>query len=157
MLEKLSQNFETSPRSVTSKASESFLNKTTSLFLVLTVRLVGVSLFLMLESMLCVRDLLDQIALANESLLLLNSEWVAIHELTESLKPVHEAAIAIQLNKLTAGEFFGEWLKCKIQLQRSVSAISEAMLHAIERRETALLSNAAFIAAIYVDPRYQVL
>ena len=111
------------------------------------------STFLMLESMLYVGDLLDQIALANESLLFSNSEWVAIRELTESLKPVYEATIAIQLKKLTAGEFFGEWLKCSIQLQRSVSAISKAMLHAMEKRETALLLNAAFIAAIYVDPR----
>ena len=32
-----------------------------------------------------------------------------------------------------------------------------AMLHAMERRDTSLLSKAAFLAAIFVDPRYQVL
>ena len=67
---------------------------------------------------------------------------------------------AIQLQKLTAGKFFGEWLKCKIQLQRKSidngSSMALAVLHAMERRETSLLPNAAFLAAIYVDPRYQV-
>ena len=32
-----------------------------------------------------------------------------------------------------------------------------AMLHAMEPRETALLSDAVFLAAIYVDPRYHIL
>ena len=117
------------------------------------------SIFVMFESMLHVRDLLDQIALANESLLLSNEDWVAAHDLTECLKPVYEATMAFHFRKLTAGEFFGQWLKCKIQLQRSgaTSSLSMAMLHAMESRETSLLSNAAFVAAVYVDPRYQVL
>ena len=39
----------------------------------------------------------------------------------------------------------------------NVSSLALAILHAMERRETTLLSNAAFLAAIYADPRYQVL
>ena len=67
----------------------------------------------MLESMLLVKDWLSQIALANESFLLLDVDWFAIQELTEYLKPLYDATTAIQGKKLTAGEFFGEWLKCK--------------------------------------------
>ena len=65
------------------------------------------------------------------------------------------------MKKLTVGEFFGEWLKCKVQLQpksvNNASSLAVAMLHAMQLGETTLLSNAAFSAAIYVDPRYQAL
>jgi len=117
------------------------------------------STYSMLHSMLLVRDLLDQIALANESLLLSNADWMIIQGLTACLKPVYEATVAIQLKKLTAGEFFAEWLKCKTELQRNSmnSANALAMLSAMERREANLLSNAAFVSAIYVDPRFKVL
>ena len=64
--------------------------------------------------------------------------------------PVYDRTTAIQLKKLTAVEFFGKWLKCKIQLQRksvdSVSSLALAILHAMKRRETK--SKAAFLEAI---------
>ena len=66
----------------------------------------------MFESMLLVRDLLGQIALANQSLLLSEVDtWFAVQELNECIKPVYHTTTAIQLKKLTAGEFFDEWLK----------------------------------------------
>ena len=67
--------------------------------------------------MLFVRGLLGQVAFANESLLLSGVDWFAIQKLTDCLKPAYETSTAIQLKKLTAGEFFGEWVKCKVQLQ----------------------------------------
>ena len=58
-------------------------------------------------------------------------------------------------------ESFDKWLKCTVQLQqKSVNNASSrvlAVFHTLERRETTLLPNAAFLAAIYVDPSYQVL
>ena len=75
-------------------------------------------------------------------------DWFAVQELTESFKLVYDTTTAIKLKKLTTGEFFGELLKCKIQLQcksvNNASSLALAMLHAIECRETTLLSNAAF-------------
>ena len=57
--------------------------------------------------------------------------------------------------------FYREWLKCKVQMQRksvnNSSFLALAMLHAMERRETTLLFNAALLSAIYIHPRYQAL
>ena len=39
----------------------------------------------------------------------------------------------------------------------NASFLALAMLHAMERRETILLFNAAFLSAIYIHPRYQAL
>ena len=92
----------------------------------------------MCESMLLVRGLLSQLALANKSLLLSDIDWLAIQELTECLKPVYGMITAIQLKKLTAGG----WQKCRIQLQhKSVNncSLALAMLHAMEQRETTLM------------------
>ena len=111
----------------------------------------------MLESMLPVRDLLGSIALVNESLLLSDVDWFAAQKLTECLKLVFDTTTAIQQNKLSDGE----WLKCKVRLEHkgvnNASFLTLTLLHAIERRETTLLPNFAFLAANYVDPRYQVL
>ena len=49
----------------------------------------------MLDGMLFVRDLLGQIALANESLLLSDINWFAVLELTECLKLVYDSTTAI--------------------------------------------------------------
>ena len=92
--------------------------------------------------------------------LLSDVDWFAAQELTKCLKPVHDMYTAIQLKKLTTHEFFGEWLKCKVQLlyQRVNNAcyLALALLHAMDCGKTTL-SNATFLAAIYVDPRYSVL
>ena len=75
------------------------------------------STFLMCESMLLVRDLSSQITMANESFFLSDIDWFAVEELTKCLKPVYDTTTAIELKKLTTGEFFSEWLKCEVQLQ----------------------------------------
>ena len=68
--------------------------------------------FLMLKCMLLASDLLGHITLANKSLFLSDVDWFAVLEFTECLKPVYDTTTEIQLKKSTAGEFFGEWLKC---------------------------------------------
>ena len=104
--------------------------------------------------MLLVRDLLNQITLANESLLLSDVDWFVVQELTQCLKLVCDTIIPIQLKKSTARV----WLMCKLQLQHksvnNASTLVFSMLYATERIKATLLSNGAFLAAIYVDPRY---
>ena len=63
----------------------------------------------MLESVLRIRDILGQIAMANDNPLLSDVDWFAEQELTECLKPVYDTTTAIQPKKLTADDFFGKW------------------------------------------------
>ena len=58
--------------------------------------------------MLLVRNLLDHIALAIESLIWSTVDWFAVQELTKCLKPVYDTITAIQQKKLSTGEFFDE-------------------------------------------------
>ena len=99
--------------------------------------------------------LLNKIALAKESLLLSLVDWFAVKKVTEYFNSVYDSITAVQLKKLTAGEFFGQLLKCKVQLQRksmnNASFLVLIILHAVECRKANLLFNAAFLLAIYVD------
>ena len=80
-----------------------------------------------------------------------------MQELTECSKPVYDTITAIELKKFTAGEFFGEWPRFKVQLQRKSVNNASSLGLCFMPWKTILLSNAACFAAIYVDPMYQVL
>lgn len=111
----------------------------------------------MLESVVAGKSFLDQIALANESLLLLENEWEIIMDLLHSLKPIYETTKTLQLRNLVAGQFLGEWMKCKVLLSKEATVTSLAVLQAMEKREEALLNNGALLSAVYLDPRFQCL
>ena len=66
----------------------------------------------MLDSVVEKKSFLNQIGLANESLLLLDEDWEKISDITEALKPLREATCALQMKNLTAGEFLAQWIKC---------------------------------------------
>ena len=109
----------------------------------------------MLESVLLVRNLLGQFALMNKALLVSKVDWFAILELTKCLKSVCDMTTAIEQKKLTADEFFEEWLKYKIQLQcksvHNASYLAMATLHAMKRRETTLLSKVSGTSTIFSE------
>lgn len=111
----------------------------------------------MLQSVMAGKTFLCQIGLANDSLMLPEDDWETIEHLIMCLKPVYDTTLAIQMRKLTAGMFLGEWLKCKLMLSNSAGKFSSELFSAMENREHALLDNAAFLAAIYIDPRFQCL
>ncbi|KAK4301466.1 hypothetical protein Pmani_026385 [Petrolisthes manimaculis] len=111
----------------------------------------------MLESVVVSKSFLDQIGLTNESLLLLEDEWEIIKDLLHSLKPIYEATKTLQFRNLVAGQFLGEWMKCKVLLSKEATVTSLAVLQAMENREEALLNNGALLSAIYLDPRFQCL
>ena len=111
----------------------------------------------MLQSVMASKSFLCHIGLANESLLIPEDDWQTIVDLLLCLKPVYDTTVTIQMQKLTAGMFLGEWLKCKMLLSKSSGRFSADLITAMENRELSLLNNAAFLAAIYLDPRFQCL
>ncbi|XP_068237829.1 uncharacterized protein [Palaemon carinicauda] len=115
------------------------------------------STYNMLDSVLGKKLFLNQIGLANESLLILEEDWEKISDITEALKPLREATCALQMKNLTAGEFLAQWVKCKVVLERSTAVTAPLLLQAMEKRQDSLLRNPAFLSAVYLDRRYNVL
>lgn len=53
----------------------------------------------MLLSLINIREFLDQIALANESLLVTDHEWKDIENLIHGLKPIYDATISLSAQR----------------------------------------------------------
>jgi len=91
------------------------------------------------------------------NLLLLDEDWEKISDITEALKPLREAICALHMKNLTAGEFLAQWIQCKVILERSTAVTAPLFLQAMEKREGSLLSNPAFLSAVYLDKMYNAL
>ena len=75
-----------------------------------------------------------------------------------ALEPARKAAKALQQQHLTLGDFYGIWLRCKLEISKvSPTEFSQLLLSSIKKRELALLENDVFVASIFLDPRYKVL
>ena len=90
-------------------------------------------------------------------LLLSVEEWKCIHELTEVLKAPKIATIKLQSEQLTAGDAFLVWQECLVTLKRQTHAAAKLLVTSMEVREAKLLSSPVLIAALYLDPRCQIL
>ncbi len=65
----------------------------------------------------------------------------------------HDHHEVLQLEQLTLGDFYGEWLKCKFKTKKIGSAFASALYDAMVEREKKLLTSDVFLSAILLDPR----
>ena len=75
-----------------------------------------------------------------------------------ALEPARKAGKVLQQQHLTLVDFYGIWLRCKLQISKALpTEFSQLLLSSIKTRELALLENNIFLACIFLDPRYKVL
>ena len=111
--------------------------------------------FLMLQSLINGKEFLIYLALTNEALLLSDSDWSSIEEMAAALKPMHQLTKVLQYKSLTAGQLLGEWVKTRLVLSSSTGSTRNQLLRAMLARESAIMENPAFLAAVFFDLRYQ--
>ena len=112
----------------------------------------------MLQRLLSLKDFCQEMAVSNAELHLLESQWNLFSEIVTALEPARKAAKALQQQHLTLGDFYGIWLRCKLEISKaSPTEFSQLLLSSIKKRELALLENDVFVACIFLDPRYKVL
>ncbi|XP_068172121.1 zinc finger BED domain-containing protein 4-like [Antennarius striatus] len=83
------------------------------------------------------------------------SEWLAISDIVNVLKPAKITTQCIQSEQLTAGDFYGLWLKCMLDTQKIESPFAKRVVQCMKGRQNSLFENDAFVAALFVDPRYR--
>lgn len=88
--------------------------------------------------------------------LLTSDEWGRVEKVKAVLEPFNKYTKCLQSTRTTLSDFYGFWLKLKLQLPESSSdslviAIREEMMS----REVQLFDNPSMLAALYLDPRYQ--
>ncbi|XP_022170826.1 uncharacterized protein LOC111034100 [Myzus persicae] len=91
----------------------------------------------------------------NTELKLKKSEWDSIQSIVDALTPVKIATLALQKQDINLGDFYGIWLKASHGLQSNGTILAKQILKSMKQREVLLLKNPVFLAAIFLDPRYQ--
>lgn len=103
----------------------------------------------MLTSMLDLKDF------ANDHQTEPNINWNFIQNFVGGFKPVAECTKSLQTENYIIGDFYRDWLLCEAKLesvQDNTFAIS--LLTAMQSRKIQLFENNAFIAALYMDRRF---
>lgn len=113
------------------------------------------STYLMIKSLIETKDFLEQVPFINGNLVLSEEEWDFAKLLLRTLEPVYAATVKLQQKNLTAGEFYGEWLRCKLKLK--TESLGENLKTCMENREVKLFNNTAFLVAVFLDSRYKCL
>ncbi|XP_036404855.1 uncharacterized protein LOC118791563 isoform X1 [Megalops cyprinoides] len=111
----------------------------------------------MLERLCELRAFCQDMAPSAPVLHLTEAEWDNVGLLVRSLHPARAMADALLAEQLTAGDFFGAWLKCKIETDKVGGPFAALLVECLSRRQHALFENEAFLAAVFLDPRYKVL
>ncbi|KAJ8338007.1 hypothetical protein SKAU_G00369730 [Synaphobranchus kaupii] len=111
----------------------------------------------MLQHLCQLRTFCQDMAPNIEELHLKGSEWEEMVLLVCALKPAKVTARLFQSEQLTAGDFFGAWLKCKIETDKIGGPFATLLVECLNRRQHMLFENEPFLAAVFLDPRYKVL
>lgn len=83
------------------------------------------------------------------------SERQSISNLVGVLKPAKITAKCIQTEQLTAGDFYGLWLKCVLDTDKIDSTFVKQLVQCMKGRQHTLFENDAFVAALFPDQRYR--
>jgi hypothetical protein len=84
------------------------------------------------------------------------SDWDKIKEICAALLPAKIATKIMQEEQLVFGDFFKAWLRCKLETKSINTNFATALAAKMTIREALLLDNDAFLAAIFMDPRFQI-
>lgn len=106
----------------------------------------------MLKQLLELREFCDDFFSENGELSLKEEDWRGIENAVTALAPAERATVELQREQLTIGDFYGTWLKCRLEVSKMDSSIASNMAIATKRRENLLLGSDLFCAAIYMDP-----
>ncbi|XP_028175812.1 uncharacterized protein LOC114364029, partial [Ostrinia furnacalis] len=82
--------------------------------------------------------------------------WLEINKILECLQPAAEATIRLQAEQLTLGDFYSIWIICKNKTENLDFPLAKDIVTSMIHRENLLLQNNAFLAAIFIDPRWKI-
>ncbi|XP_065321241.1 uncharacterized protein LOC135928713 [Gordionus sp. m RMFG-2023] len=115
------------------------------------------SMCMMLERLLSLKDFCNDFIIGACEIILSEDDWNQVKELTSVLVPLKITTLRVQAEQLCLSDFYGIWLRCRLELGRLTSYFSNEVLENTKIREQQYLQNSVVYASIYLDPRYQVL
>ncbi|XP_030382566.1 uncharacterized protein LOC115630081 [Scaptodrosophila lebanonensis] len=84
-----------------------------------------------------------------------NLNWQFVDDFCEAFEPLADCTLVLQTKQMVFGDFYREWLYCEARLKlMSRNTLAQHLYSAMTRRKKTLVENDAFLAAIYMDPRF---
>lgn len=80
-----------------------------------------------------------------------------VDSLLEALKPIKILTRHVQAVQMSLSDFYGYYVKCRLQLSKNTTNEFAQLLAESMNMRQLLFSNNILLAAVYLDPRYQVL
>ena len=98
--------------------------------------------FLMVQRLMELKDAV--VDLSSSDVNLLDHEWEELSRLVEILRVLYDTTIALQSEKLTAGECLLEWRQVVFKLQKFGSPLTDSIIDAIQSKEATLFDSDVF-------------
>lgn len=86
-----------------------------------------------------------------------DEDWIHIDNLLEALKPIKILTRQVQSVQMTLSDFYGHYIKCRLLLSKNTSNEFAQLLAKSMNMRQSFFTNNILLAAVYLDPRYQVL
>jgi hAT family C-terminal dimerisation region len=99
----------------------------------------------------------DHLLASDANFLLTSDEYGTIDELVNVLKYPKEATILLQAEQLTLSDMYLIWKQCLASVSKINTNFAHSLANKIKSREANLIENQSVLAAVYLDPRIQVL
>ncbi|XP_067645059.1 uncharacterized protein [Eurosta solidaginis] len=82
-------------------------------------------------------------------------DWSFVESFVDAFKPMGQYTKQLQIEQYIIGDFYRDWLICEVKLKRMTgNAFAAKLLESMEKRKEILMDNVAFLAGIYLDPRF---
>ncbi|XP_055386349.1 uncharacterized protein LOC129615251 [Condylostylus longicornis] len=103
----------------------------------------------------CILPQKDYIEFLSE-LLDVEFNWTFIEKIASAFKPLFNCSLKSRSQQYISGDFYRDWLNCELELlDISVENCYAGYLYeAMVNRKTELFNHIAFLAALYLDPRF---
>lgn len=103
------------------------------------------------------REFIEELSKTDESFKLTPTKWKIIQVIKDILHEPYTLTMALQRTNYTLSDFYGEWIKTKRNLAKIGHPLADSLLTHMERRERKVLNTKIMLAAVYLDPRYNML
>ncbi|XP_017024406.1 uncharacterized protein [Drosophila kikkawai] len=80
-------------------------------------------------------------------------DWAWVEVYIEAFKETHEATLLLEKEHFSYSDFFILWMELKLKAEKTQNYLMKELLCQLKVREKQLWENKAFLAAIYMDPR----
>ncbi|XP_039952562.1 uncharacterized protein LOC126765380 [Bactrocera neohumeralis] len=115
------------------------------------------STYNMLKSLLEVKDFCCESSKDIKELYMTDDDWQQIESACDILFPAYNISLKLQNKQLELGDMFFAWYSCKLKVEQKTGWMSKNFAAALKKRGELLLNNSCVLAAVYLDPRYQLL